>query len=118
MGMPFISENFSTTILVRPHAIAEHSIVSITCIEHGFMTVLHRYNFLHKFARGPCESITRRKLLADGFMKGIVPVYISSMHATDTIECSAIACGLTRMVVETFPEMKGITTILQFCYVC
>ena len=71
--MPFISGNVRTTIFVRPLAIVEHSFLSITGIEHGFMTVVHMCNFLHKaigkkFAssnasQGPLANLWRKLYL-------------------------------------------------------
>ena len=66
--VPFVSWNVPTTILVRPLAIVEHSVVSVTSIKHGFKMVINWYFSPGHFTGGPCEGICQGELLPHSFI--------------------------------------------------
>ena len=61
--VPLVFRNVPTTILVRPPAIMEYSVVSVASIKRRFVTVIDWYYSLNQSSWRPSEGVGRGELL-------------------------------------------------------
>ena len=104
-GATLVYRNVPTTNLVRPLAIVEHSVVSVTSNKHWFVMVISWYSPLGYFDNGPSEDefLPRSLIAVPNINKRVV---VAIWQVLDLSKSSSGKVTLGSKIIECILEKK------------